>query len=98
MHYKDITSQKHLTFFISLSNSNSNTSRKNESNKSKVTYGDYSSSSFFSDSKNHQFSSSSKKVLSLNSESDSLSFSLPKIRNQIEIINNLKSNTPVLKG
>ena len=98
MHYKDITSQKHLTFFISLSNSNSNTSRKNESNKSKVTYGNYSSSSFFSDSKNHQFSSSSKKVLSLNSESDSLSFSLPKIRNQIEIINNIKSNTPVLKG
>jgi len=98
VHYKDITSQKHLTFFISLSNSNSNTSRKNESNKSKVTYGNYSSSSFFSDSKNHQFSSSSKKVLSLNSESDSLSFSLPKIRNQIEIINNIKSNTPVLKG
>ena len=98
MHYKDITSQKHLTFFISLSNSNSNTSRKNESNKSKITYGNYSSSSFFSDSKNHQFSSSSKKVLSLNSESDSLSFSLPKIRNQIEIINNIKSNTPVLKG
>ena len=98
MHYKDIRSQKHLSF-ISLSSINSDTSKKNESNKSKVTFGNYSSSSLFSDSKNHQFSSSSKKksFLSLNSESDSLSCSLSKINEPIKIINNIQSNTPVLK-
>ena len=98
MHCKNIRSQKHLSF-ISLSSINSDTSKKNESNKSKVTYGNYSSSSLFSDSKNHQFSSPSKKkyFLSLNSESDSLSCSLPKINDPIKIINNIQSNTPVFK-
>ena len=88
MHNKDSRNQKNLPF-INMSNSNSDTSKKNIFNESKIAHDDeYLSSSFFSNHKNCQYPLPSKKnyLLSLNSESDSLPCSLSKIHKQNKII------------